>query len=189
MIDDAGSSGTLLLSATYDAFGEEYASPTTYYTDAYDGFGAQWGYFQDQSENLELLGHRFYDQVNGRFINRDPTGYADSPNLYTYADDMPTRAIDPSGTQTIIVPVEPIAPVEPISPISPISPFQPPGPVGILNPPGINGEACTLVYTMPDCNDPNMKICIYQCSWGPEQITVPFYAKCPKIGSFGPPIT
>jgi RHS repeat-associated protein len=103
MIDDAGSSGTLLLSATYDSFGEEYASPTTYYTDAYDGFGAQWGYFQDQSENLELLGHRFYDEVNGRFINRDPIRYRGGLNIYEYANDSAPVHGDPFGFMSIIV--------------------------------------------------------------------------------------
>jgi RHS repeat-associated protein len=98
MIDDAGSSGTLLLSATYDSFGQEHASPTTYYNDAFDSFGAQWGYFADNTgTGLELLGHRFYDEANGRFINRDPIGYDGGIDLYEYAADGPQDRADPSG--------------------------------------------------------------------------------------------
>ena len=99
MIDNEGSSGTLLLSATYDGFGGENVSPTTYLGDAYDGYGPQWGYFADNTgTGLELLGYRYYDPANGRFINRDPIGYDGGIDLYSYADNAPDQFVDPDGT-------------------------------------------------------------------------------------------
>ena len=44
------------------------------------------------------MGARYYDSAIGRFISRDPTGYAGSPiNLYTYCADNPLKYTDPTG--------------------------------------------------------------------------------------------
>jgi RHS repeat-associated protein len=97
MIAGTGSSGTLLLSATYDSFGKRSVYPTTYDGDIYDSFGAQWGYRVDSGTGFELLGHRFYDEANGRFINRDPISYDGGIDLYEYGGDNATNAYDPTG--------------------------------------------------------------------------------------------
>jgi hypothetical protein len=39
-----------------------------------------------------------YDTVLGRFISRDPIGYADGMGLYAYVNNAPPRAVDPEGT-------------------------------------------------------------------------------------------
>ena len=96
MITGAGSSGTILASSTYDAFGDEAISTTTY-ADSYDGFGAQFGYFEDAADGLELLGSRYYDPAEGRFINRDPVGYEGGQNLYEAFLDNPLTYRDPNG--------------------------------------------------------------------------------------------
>jgi RHS repeat-associated protein len=97
MIAGAGSSGTLLQSNTYDAFGNQTAS-TSAYGDAYAGYGSQWGYFADNTgTGLELLGHRYYDEVNGRFVNRDPIGYDGGIDVYEYSSDSPTDECDWTG--------------------------------------------------------------------------------------------
>jgi RHS repeat-associated protein len=49
---------------------------------------------------LTLMGHREYDANIGRFLNRDPIGYAGGENLYAYADDNPVNEEDPDGTQS-----------------------------------------------------------------------------------------
>jgi RHS repeat-associated protein len=95
MIAGVDTSGTLLLSATYDAFGAQTPSNSTY-TDAFANYGGQCGYLED-ADGLELLGHRYYDEVNGRFVNWDPAGYSGSVGLYTYCGDMPPIALDPRG--------------------------------------------------------------------------------------------
>ena len=40
------------------------------------GFGGQFGYYTDAETGLALCQHRYYDSSVGRFLNRDPIGYA-----------------------------------------------------------------------------------------------------------------
>ena len=40
------------------------------------GFGGQFGYYTDTETGLLCLTHRYYDPGTGKFINRDPIGYA-----------------------------------------------------------------------------------------------------------------
>lgn len=42
------------------------------------------------------FGARYYNPVDGRFTQQDPTGQG--PNLYNYADANPTSYVDPAGT-------------------------------------------------------------------------------------------
>jgi RHS repeat-associated protein len=62
------------------------------------GFGGQWGNYTDPETGLLCLGHRYYDPGTGRFLNRDPIGYAGGENLYGYAGNNPINEIDPDGT-------------------------------------------------------------------------------------------
>gem|GEM_PF-5603997 len=62
------------------------------------GFGGKYGYYQDPT-GLYLLGSRYYDPTNGRFLTRDPIGYQAGPNLYAYCRDNPITRCDPKGTQ------------------------------------------------------------------------------------------
>ncbi len=59
------------------------------------GFGGKWGYYTDVEVGTQLLGHRFYDSATGRFINRDPIGYAGGNNLYRYTGNNPVIRMDP----------------------------------------------------------------------------------------------
>jgi len=76
---------------------DAYGNGTNPSADPFSGFGSQWGYYRDSETGLQLLGHRYYDSGTGRFINRDPAGYAGGINLYAYAGNNPINAIDPSG--------------------------------------------------------------------------------------------
>jgi RHS repeat-associated protein len=81
----------------YDAFGKGYRSPSGV-NDAY-GFGGQWGYYHDYDTplGLHLLSHRYLDTQTGRFLTRDPIGYAGGGNLYRFVGNSPTSFADPSG--------------------------------------------------------------------------------------------
>ena len=65
--------------------------------DLYDGMGAQFGYRDENTGFLYLLGHRFYDAQFGQFMTRDPIGYMGGVNLYGYTGNNPVNRIDPDG--------------------------------------------------------------------------------------------
>ncbi|MBD3336740.1 MAG: hypothetical protein GF355_14605 [Candidatus Eisenbacteria bacterium] len=57
----------------------------------------------DEETGLYHYRHRAYDPVAGRFLQRDPIGYVDGPNLLEYATSRPPCLIDPLGLKTIVV--------------------------------------------------------------------------------------
>ncbi|MBD3335052.1 MAG: hypothetical protein GF355_06015, partial [Candidatus Eisenbacteria bacterium] len=57
----------------------------------------------DEETELYHYRHRAYDPVAGRFLQRDPLGYVDGPNLLEYATSRPPCLIDPLGLATIVV--------------------------------------------------------------------------------------
>ena len=59
------------------------------------GYGGGNGCLSDADTGLVLMGHRYYDSRQGRFISQDPNG--DGDNWYAYADNSPTNAVDPTG--------------------------------------------------------------------------------------------
>ena len=59
--------------------------------------GAQFGYRDENTGFLYLLGHRFYDAQFGQFMTRDPMGYGGGVNLYGYTGNNPVNEIDPMG--------------------------------------------------------------------------------------------
>ena len=62
-------------------------------------YGAQWGYYTDGETSLVLCGHRYYDPAQGRWLNRDPIGYAGGVGLYAYCGNEPVQGIDSRGLQ------------------------------------------------------------------------------------------
>jgi RHS repeat-associated protein len=89
--------------ALYDAYGSQnsdtLSSSGTVANNSSIGFGGQWGNYTDSETGLLCLGHRYYDPGTGRFLNRDPIGYAGGENLYGYAGNNPINEADPEGTQ------------------------------------------------------------------------------------------
>ena len=67
--------------------------------DAKDPFGyrAKYGYYTDAETGLILCLHRYYDPAAGRWLTRDPIGYAGGLNLYAYCGNEPVVGIDASG--------------------------------------------------------------------------------------------
>jgi RHS repeat-associated protein len=61
------------------------------------GYKAQFGYYTDNETGLQLLTHRYYDSSTGRFLTRDPLGFAGGINSYAYVGNSPVLHRDPSG--------------------------------------------------------------------------------------------
>lgn len=55
------------------------------------------GYWWDHRLKLFHVRHRVYDPSAGRFLQRDPIGYAGGSNLYMYGMNSPFRHVDPLG--------------------------------------------------------------------------------------------
>ncbi len=90
---DAG--GNVLSSHVYDAYGVGLSLPASL-ADPYL-FGGQAGYYTDGETGLVLCTFRYYDPQVGRWLTRDPAGYAGGMNLYAYCYGNPTNALDPLG--------------------------------------------------------------------------------------------
>ncbi|MGI8922788.1 MAG: RHS repeat-associated core domain-containing protein [Fimbriimonadales bacterium] len=81
-------------SSTYDAYGAETITGSS--TDPY-GYNARWGYYFDREIGLYKCTFRDYDPTRGRWLTRDPIGYAGAVNLYGYCIGNPTFWMDPLG--------------------------------------------------------------------------------------------
>ncbi len=87
-------SGNVLSSSAYDAHGNKVLTDSS--TDPW-GYNAQSGYYTDAETGLILCTHRYYDPTQGRWLNRDPIGYAGGVNLYGYVGNNPTNYGDANG--------------------------------------------------------------------------------------------
>lgn len=59
------------------------------------------GQYFDAETGLHYNYHRYYDPNTGRYLTPDPIGLNGGINLYAYAFQNPTNAIDPSGLSAI----------------------------------------------------------------------------------------
>ena len=82
----------------YNAYGTKLSGNPT--GDPF-GFCAQAGSYTDSETGLRLMGLRYYDPSAGRFLTRDPSGYAGGANLYDYTENNPGNYTDPMGLNKI----------------------------------------------------------------------------------------
>jgi RHS repeat-associated protein len=85
------------VSYVYDSFGNLIASTGTS-NNTYGFTGEQ--QFKE-TDDLVFLRARYYDPKVGRLISRDPMGYIDSVNLYTYSLNNPVNYTDPTGSAIV----------------------------------------------------------------------------------------
>lgn len=91
----SGSDQSVAHAGIYDAYGnlaQDFPSSSS----PSFGYAGQHRYYAD-STGLDYLKARYYDPAVGRFLSRDPIGYADELNLYVYCGNNPVTQIDPSG--------------------------------------------------------------------------------------------
>ena len=103
------SAGVVVERYDYDAFGMPtvtdglgvptplgiYGEPTSQYGNDLWFTGARW---DPESGNYHMRA-RQYEPLAGRFVSRDPLGYVDGPNAYSYGYSSPTNWTDPFGLE------------------------------------------------------------------------------------------
>jgi RHS repeat-associated protein len=78
------------------AYGEGYGEPQSW-------AGSRLRYTGQMAIPEAQLYHyraRAYDPLKGRFLQTDPIGYGDGPNVYAYVHGDPVNGTDPSGTSS-----------------------------------------------------------------------------------------
>ena len=81
-------------SYAYESFGMLH--PSTDFRNSYTYTGREW----DREAGLYYYRARYYDAVDGRFISKDPSGFVDGANLYSYVNNNTINFSDPSGLKT-----------------------------------------------------------------------------------------
>jgi RHS repeat-associated protein len=96
------------LGSTYGLVGQSGAEQAAY---SYEVFGSRTSRFENSTTPWGFVGRRQtaaaasplhyrareYDPALGQFLGPDPLGLSEGPNLYTYVNDDPTDATDPTG--------------------------------------------------------------------------------------------
>ena len=103
-------SGTVVEYYAYDSYGniQYFDSSGTLLTTQASTVGNPFtftGRRRDDETHNYFYRARYYDAKLGRFLNRDPFEYIDSPNLYAYVVSSPLVFRDPFGLQISIDPI------------------------------------------------------------------------------------
>ncbi len=92
----SNSSGTVIQTNVYDAFGSIQSGNTL--SQPYAFTGREY----DSETGLYYYRARYYDPLIGRFISKDPIGFAGGINKYVYVGNSPVTYIDPLGLLNLI---------------------------------------------------------------------------------------
>src|SRR5262249_399825 len=101
-------SGNVVERYAYDPFGQTTALAPAWSTRGSSAYG--WAYpFQtgryDSATGLYGFRERDYSPTLGRFVERDPLGFAaGDTNVYRFVGNGPTNATDPSGLDMVYTP-------------------------------------------------------------------------------------
>lgn len=97
--------GTVVWSASYDAYGKATALTTANAATAVTSHLRYPGQYWDAETGLHYNDRRYYDPDVGRYIARDPVGFEGGVNLYAYVGASPNRYIDPTGEVAFLAPL------------------------------------------------------------------------------------
>jgi RHS repeat-associated protein len=98
------SSGNVTDTYSYTAYGVQTSFSGT--TENPFRYGGSVGYYSDTATGntgIILCTNRWYSPEMGRWLTRDPIGYAGGENLYTYCAGDPVNFYDPEGTDIEII--------------------------------------------------------------------------------------
>jgi RHS repeat-associated protein len=93
------SSGAVVWSATYDAFGNATVNAGSTITNNLR-FPGQ---YYDAETGLHYNWNRYYDPNIGRYITADPIGLEGGINLFVYAEASPLNWVDPQGLFALVI--------------------------------------------------------------------------------------
>jgi RHS repeat-associated protein len=94
VMDTSPGSTTPVNHVQYDSFGNVIGDPEP----SMDSFFGYTGRERDEESDLNYYRARYYDPELGRFISKDPIGFAAGDvNQFRYVGNGPTNATDPSG--------------------------------------------------------------------------------------------
>jgi len=86
--------GAVVAAYAYDPFGRVLSRTGT--ADTAFTFAGAYG-VMEESDGLYFMRNRYYDAVTGRFLHKDPIGFAGGFNPYRYVQNDPVARIDPLG--------------------------------------------------------------------------------------------
>ena len=92
MVNLSDNNGNLVTTYYYDVFGD-FTESGTFTDNPYKFTGRRY----DPESDLYFYRARMYSPSLGRFMQTDPVGYVDGPNLYTYVNNNPLGWIEPLG--------------------------------------------------------------------------------------------
>ena len=93
--------GDIVKDIRYSEFGEIIEETGTF--DTIFGFA---GGIRDTDTGLTRFGARWYDPETGRWISKEPLGFAGSNNFYAYVDGDPVNAVDSNGLKIVYLGTE-----------------------------------------------------------------------------------
>ncbi len=87
----------------WDAFNDTMMEvpQTEKWADRFGNLPLYASYWWDARVGVYHVRHRVLDPENGRWLQRDPIGYAGGSNLYGYVGDVPHFGVDPMGLSVL----------------------------------------------------------------------------------------